>query len=116
MKEGRFEDALKVYNESLEIDPNDPNILLNKGVAYSQLGEYKKALSHYDRVLRDNPDYYMAQYNKAGTLAVMGDTEDSLVWLQKVVDNDPRFMSMAQKDDDFAYLWPHPKFKAIVGM
>ncbi len=116
MKEGRFEDALKIYDKSLEIDPNDPNVLLNKGVVYSQLGQYDKALYHYDRVLWDNPDYYMAQYNKAGTLAVMGDTEESLVWLQKVVDNDPRFMSMAQKDDDFAYLWPHPKFKAIVGM
>ncbi len=113
MKDGRFEAALKIYDESLEIDPSDPNVLLNKGVVYSQLGEYEKALSYYDKVLKDNPDYFMAQYNKAGTLAVMGNTVDSLFWLQKAIDNDSRFISMAQKDDDFSYLWSHPKFKVL---
>ena len=36
----------------------------NRGVAYAKLGDYRQAISDYDRAIEINPEYAEAYYNR----------------------------------------------------
>jgi tetratricopeptide (TPR) repeat protein len=52
MKLGRHYDALKCYDKVLTINPNDDEVLYNKGLALTKLERYQEAwnlaISHRD--------------------------------------------------------------------
>ncbi len=72
---------------------------------------YKK-WSH--RLVQYTPNHpvYMYQYAKA--LALAGDVEDALSWLEEVFKLGGSLLTGADKDKDFEGLLEHPKFKELV--
>jgi tetratricopeptide (TPR) repeat protein len=47
---GRYDDAIAVYNEILEVYPDEIRVLSGKGDALLKLGKYEGAIAIYDKV------------------------------------------------------------------
>ncbi len=48
---GDFKEALKAFNKSLSMLPNDPYVLNYRGATYAQIGETDRAIADYTRVI-----------------------------------------------------------------
>ena len=55
---GELEDAIEYYDLSLELLPNQTNVLHFKALALSQLEKYKKALKTIDKAIEIDPNDY----------------------------------------------------------
>ena len=53
--EGRFEDALAVFDRALSLDGNDPDLWNGKGVALRSLGRYSESVQCFERSLKIDP-------------------------------------------------------------
>lgn len=53
--DGRFADALALYERALEDTPDDPDLLNGRGAALRSLGRYDEANECYERSLRADP-------------------------------------------------------------
>ncbi|MCH7608859.1 MAG: tetratricopeptide repeat protein, partial [Chloroflexi bacterium] len=60
---GDFAGALAAYDRSLELRPDDPVTLSNRGVALERLGRYEEALAAHDRALELRPDHPGTHHN-----------------------------------------------------
>jgi len=75
---GKYEEALASYNLSLELSPEQPETLNNRGVTYDSMGKYEEALADYNRSLglrTDDPDILM---NRGVTYRYMGRYKEAL--------------------------------------
>ncbi|QUC64185.1 tetratricopeptide repeat protein [Nitrosopumilus sp. K4] len=73
----KFDQSLEFFNQSLMEDPENVEILVNKGSALRKLGFYSEAILYYDQALAISPDYVPAINNKANALANMGNLQDA---------------------------------------
>lgn len=67
---GNKENALKDYNKSIELDPANSIIYLNRGnqinsILYSNMGNKEKALEDYNKYIKLDPTDFKA-YNNRG--------------------------------------------------
>jgi 4Fe-4S ferredoxin len=53
---GRYEEALRAYDKTLELDPRNALALYNKGIALARLGKYEDAMRAYDDARAINLD------------------------------------------------------------
>lgn len=65
----RWAEARDAYLQHLKSHPKDTAARADLGVCYRQMGEHKKALGEFDRVLSSDPDHGPALYNKILVLA-----------------------------------------------
>ena len=63
----RFADAIKKYENVLQIEPDNLIALNNKGYTLSKLKKHSQALSCYDESLRKNPNDKTVLINKIST-------------------------------------------------
>lgn len=50
---GKVEDALKLYEKALSIDPNDVHVMIDLGFLYVSMGEYQKAIDEFEYILKN---------------------------------------------------------------
>jgi len=55
-KEGKFEEAIKIYNHALEIYPQCVEAYVARGAAYANAGNLTKAISNFEEALQINPN------------------------------------------------------------
>lgn len=60
LREGRLTDAIALYDEALELDPNNLNAVFNRGLVFYDLGQTSKAIEAFQRVLALRPDFVNA--------------------------------------------------------
>ena len=46
-----YEDAIRVYNQALQLEPNNPDILILRAGAFSHLEQYEQALEDVNQAL-----------------------------------------------------------------
>jgi len=63
---GINEDAIKLCNEALDLNPNDAAAYSRRGTAYARLMQYEQAFEDFDKAIELNPTFAMA-YNNRGT-------------------------------------------------
>ena len=63
-RDGRFENALECFTNSLEIDPNYKYGWNNKGLALANMGKYEEAIECFDTALEIDQKFPDALYNK----------------------------------------------------
>ncbi|MFO7618326.1 MAG: tetratricopeptide repeat protein [Thermoplasmata archaeon] len=73
-----YDDALKAYDEALEIDPGHHPSLFNKAVVLQMLGRVAEALTCYDRALQVNPNDSETWGNRGIALRSLGRTEEAI--------------------------------------
>ncbi len=57
LTEEKYSEALADFNRSLEIRPDDPDTLNNRGNTYDNLKRYEEALADYNRAIAKKPRY-----------------------------------------------------------
>ena len=60
----RYDEALADYNQALELRPDYPEALTNRGVTHDDLERYDEALADYNQALELRPDYPDALTNR----------------------------------------------------
>ena len=65
----RFPDAITAYEQSLKINPNDPDVSTDLGVSYFYTNRADEALAQFDRSLKIDPKHTKTLLNKGIVLA-----------------------------------------------
>jgi Flp pilus assembly protein TadD len=107
---GRYEEAFENYNRSLELRPDDPRTLQNRGAALNQLGRYDGALADFNRSLELRPNFVNPVYNKACLFSLTNRLEEALTQLAEAIRLDNKYKTLARTDEDFDNLRADPKF------
>ncbi len=110
-----YSSAIICYDEALVIDPDDSNVLVNKGDALTNLGIYEEAKQCYDKVLSQNPNSSMALYNKACIMALKGEPDESISLLEKAVNLDSNLIQAVKTEGAFFTMRNLERFRIIFG-
>lgn len=62
-KQGKFAEAVKVYQEALRQRPEDAALHNNLAFAYASLGQYKESIEEYKKAIEYDPTLVDAYYN-----------------------------------------------------
>lgn len=91
--EGKWEEAVVVYDKAIEIVPEDPVVHYNKGLAYWEGNERTRALDAFERALNLDPHFYFGSVGAAlniGSLYLdMRQYKDAEPFFRHVLDIDP---------------------------
>jgi cytochrome c-type biogenesis protein CcmH/NrfG len=88
-RQGRYEQAVKVLDTALKINPNNASAWTNLGVASANLGQYHKALEAYRKAEELEPNIVETQLGIGRVLLEMGSSVDGAI---------ERFEAVRQKD------------------
>ena len=87
----KFDSSLNFFNESLLNDPNNIEILVNKGSALGKLGYHTEAILHYDQAITLDPTFLPAKNNKANALANLGNFDEAILLYQEILEVNPNY-------------------------
>ncbi len=78
-KNGKYNESIKYFEQSIKMEPNNPITLNNIGVAYYELGENYKSIEYLNRaILASDSSYYPAFSNLLNNYSVLNKTELSI--------------------------------------
>jgi tetratricopeptide (TPR) repeat protein len=83
-KEKLYDQAIRYYNEALEIDPKFAQAYNNLGIVYWKAGEYKRAQDALNKALNSDPDFVDAYFNRSNVLIELGNYQQSLKDLKSI--------------------------------
>jgi len=95
----KFDSSLNFFNESLIKNPNNVEILVNKGSTLGKLGYFSEAIMYYDQAIKINPDFLPAKNNKANALANLGNYDEAIMLFDEILETNPSYLT-AQKNLD----------------
>jgi tetratricopeptide (TPR) repeat protein len=101
--EGKYQDAIAAYNDSIAQEPNMARAWAGKGYALNALKDYVNALPAFDRAIAITPNYGKAVYEKGNALYGLGRYEDAIIAYDEAVKIYP----------EYAYLAYYGKAKAL---
>lgn len=110
---GRFENAKKLYQKTLKIDPGHVDALNNLGVLYLGERDYLAAQKSFEKAVRLKPDNADPHYNLACVFALRGEIPRGFAHLEKAISINPQAKDWAQKDNDLIKLRNFPRFKEL---
>jgi tetratricopeptide (TPR) repeat protein len=87
--QGKYNDALAAYNWSLELRPDHPAALYNRGITYSHLERYDEALADFNRSLELKPDNPDALDNRGAVYGQLGRHDEALADLNRSLELKP---------------------------
>ena len=85
---GQKDKMFEKFDEAIEKDPENINILSEKAYYILNYGEYEKAQEIYDRMIEINPNYVDAYYRKSFVYFFTGDAQEALKYGLKAVEMD----------------------------
>lgn len=92
INKSRYDDAIKLYDQVLKIDPRSVEALNGKGLAFNKLGRYEDAISWFDNALEIDPTYPQVLNNKGISLANLDRFEEAITLFDKAIKIDPNFV------------------------
>jgi len=97
----KFDSSLNFFNDSLIDNPNDVEILVNKGSTLGKLGYFSEAIVYYDQAINFDPDFLPAKNNKANALANLGNFDEAISLYNEILVKNPNYTT-ARKNLDTA--------------
>jgi mannosyltransferase len=89
--QGKYNEAIKCFNEAVEINPSYANAWCDKGQALYKLGKYEEAVKAFDKAIEVNPLLAVAWNNKGLTLSCQGKYDDAFKCYDKATKINPEF-------------------------
>ena len=80
---GNYNQANEIYDQILEITPNNISTLNMKGIAYSNMEMHSKSLKYFYKVLENDPDNTRALLGMGVGFGNLGEYSESLSYLEK---------------------------------
>ena len=90
-QEGRMDQAITHYQESLQFAPNYVEAQNNLGLALYQKGRVDDAITHYQQALHINPNYAEAHNNLGNAFLQQGRVADAVADYQKALQINPDY-------------------------
>jgi tetratricopeptide (TPR) repeat protein len=87
---GRYEEAIRSYDQALAHDSESPDVWYNKGCVLDELDRLDEAIVCYDRAVKLDPRAADALNRMGVALGKLGDLDKQFVCFQKAVVADPR--------------------------
>ncbi|HEY2010493.1 MAG TPA: tetratricopeptide repeat protein [Rhizomicrobium sp.] len=88
-QKGDLPAALTALDAALEISPNAPHIILNRGNTLLLLRQYESALQNFDRVIALVPNDAATLLGRGSALEGLGRLEDAIQSYEKILESDP---------------------------
>jgi tetratricopeptide (TPR) repeat protein len=114
-KSGGLQEAKRLYEETLGLDPHYVDALNNLGVIHIHDKNYSAARAFFAKAIRLKSDYVDSYYNLACLHALNGELTQSLSHLKKAVSLDQSVKDWARRDTDLQNLRRVPEFEEIIG-
>jgi len=111
----RLQEAMRLYEKALSLDPDYVYALNNLGVIHIHNRMYPAARACFEKAIRHRPDYVDSYYNLACLHALEGGVSQSLIHLKKAVSLDQSVKDWARRDADLGNLRGMPEFEEIIG-
>jgi tetratricopeptide (TPR) repeat protein len=89
--QGRLDEAMGHYRDSLGISPNDAEAINSLGVLLARVGRFDEAMACYRQSEEIKPGYAHAYYNLGNLLAERGRFDEAFAQLQRAVEVNPDF-------------------------
>ena len=86
---GRFNQAIQAYQESIELDPANPEAHNNIGIVYRREGNFPAAVGALEQARKIAPDRADIWYNLANVYKQMDDPEEAEVYYRKSLELNP---------------------------
>jgi tetratricopeptide (TPR) repeat protein len=64
----QYDKAIRAYQRSLEIQPNNANVLTDMGVMYRRSGKPQEAIKAFDKAMEVDPKHEVSRFNKGVVL------------------------------------------------
>ena len=80
---GNYNQAIVIYDQILESNPNNISTLNMKGIAQSNLEQHTKSLKQFYKVLEDDPENARALLGMGVGFGNLGEYSESLLYLEK---------------------------------
>jgi tetratricopeptide (TPR) repeat protein len=77
--QGRYQEALREFEEYARLAPREPNPFDSRGEAYLMMGAPEKALESYSRALTIDPAFAGSRIGRAWSLASLGRYDDAIL-------------------------------------
>ncbi len=90
-KSGKFEEAIKLFNKSIELQPDDYYSWYNRGVAKSMIDEYEEALVDFNKTIQLAPDFKRAYFSRGITKRILTDYEGAMEDYTSAIEQDPDY-------------------------
>ncbi len=88
---GRYDQAIKDYNEVIYLDPGHGPAYVNRANAYQGKGDYDQAIQDYDEIIYRSPDFVPAYYNRGNAYQRKGELDQAIRDYDKVIDLEPSY-------------------------
>ena len=86
---GEYKQAISIYDEILEIAPNNISTLKMKGIAQSNQGEHKKSLEQFFTVLQHRPDDAISLAGMGVGFGYLGEYQEAISYFEKALKERP---------------------------
>ena len=80
-----FNDSISVWTDVLNKYDNSYIAFYNRGIAFKDLNEYKKAVNDFDKSIENNPKYTRAYTNRGAIKILLGDYPGSVEDFSQVI-------------------------------
>jgi tetratricopeptide (TPR) repeat protein len=91
LNQGRTGEAIRQYQETIRLKPDDAEAYYNLGNALISNGQTDEAISQYQKAIRLKPDDAEACYNLGNALINKGQTDEAISQYQKAIRLKPDF-------------------------
>lgn len=88
---GQLEEAIKLFDKSIEIKADEYVAWYNRGIAKSMLDRYEEALPDFEQTLKLYPDYKKGFLNRGTTRKHLTDYEGALADYSHAIQLDPNY-------------------------
>ena len=92
INKSKYEEAIKLYDRVLKIDPGSVEALNGKGLAFNKLGRYEDAITWFDNALKIDPTSAQVLNNKGISLSNLDRFEEAITLFDKAIKIDPNFV------------------------
>jgi TonB family protein len=87
---GELDTAITNYNKSIELNPKNPSVYLNRALVFYKKKDYEMAIADYDKVIEINPKELIAYSNRANSFEKLGNTEKAVADYKKILEIDDK--------------------------
>ena len=84
-KKGKYEEAIKHYDQAIDINPQSVNAYNNRGNAKRALGRHRDAIADYDQAIDINPQSANAYNNRGNAKCALGRHHDAIADYDQVI-------------------------------
>ena len=83
---GKYEEAIKKYNDAIKLNSNYAELYNNRGLAKNKLGQHQEAIVDYDKAIELRPNYREAYNNRGVTKGNLEQHQEAIVDYDKAIE------------------------------